>query len=352
MRSWLGWRSRKAGRRRINLALQGGGSHGAFTWGVLDRLLEEEDVYIEGISGASAGAMNAVVFADGWLRGRHEGAKEALSSFWREVGKSARGGPLQPTPMDYLISGWNRDWSPTYLLLKTLAKVASPYQLNPGGFNPLIQMLASRVDFEALRRSRELKLFISATNVHSGHLRIMRNPELSPEVVAASACLPLLFQAVKLDDGHHYWDGGYTANPALFPLILECRARDLLLIQLSPTWQSEVPIRVSEIVDRTNEISFNANLLRELHFLALMEREFVRHWLPVSPMQRRLRQLKLHQIHTDGAVEHFGQTSRINAEWPFLLHLRDLGRAQTESWLENHRSDLGRHSTLKLKEFL
>ncbi len=350
MRHWFGWQTQH--RQHVNLALQGGGSHGAFTWGVLDRLLEEEDLLFEGISGASAGAMNAVVFADGWLRHRHMGAKEALTSFWREVGKNASEGPLQPTAIDYLISGWNRDWSPTYLLFSALAKVTSPYQLNPSGFNPLIQLLSSQIDFAALRSSRELKLFLSVTNVHTGQLRIMRNPELSPDVVAASACLPLLFQAVKLDDGQYYWDGGYTANPALFPLVLECRARDLLLIQLSPTWRAEVPVRVSEIVDRTNEISFNSSLLRELHVLALMDRGSVGNWPRISSTQRRLRKLNLHRIDTDSALQQFGQMSRINAEWSFLQHLRDLGRAEAARWLEAHRQDVGRHSTLELGDFL
>lgn len=358
----LGWLRRLGGRLRrtaptrrprslpLNLALQGGGAHGAFTWGVLDRLLEEPGLTVEGISGASAGAMNAVVAASGLLRGGREGARESLHRFWSGVGHAAGMGPLQPTPADYLLSGWNRDWSPSYLLARTLSMVASPYQLNPTGFNPLTGILEEVVDFDRLREAREVRVFVSMTNVHSGKLRVVGNRGLSPQVLAASACLPFAFQAVEID-GEHYWDGGYTANPALYPLIFECSARDLLLVQLNPVWREQVPTRVGEIVDRVNEIAFNANLMRELQMLAL----FQNHARPDHGhrrYRRRLDALKLHHIDPEGALENLGRSSPMNSEWPFLKHLRDLGRERAERWLSGHGHALGFASSVSLNEFL
>jgi NTE family protein len=337
-------------RGRLNLALQGGGSHGAFTWGVLDRLLEDERLEFEGVSGASAGAMNAVVFASGLLNGGRQGAQAALHDFWRGVGGAARLGPLQPTPVDYLVNGWNRDWSPGYLLLSTLSKLASPYQTNPAGFNPLIGLLERHVDFEGLRTRSPLKLFISLTNVHTGLLRLARNPDFSARVLAASACLPLVFQAVEID-GEHYWDGGFSANPPLTPLLFDCAARDVLLIQLSPVRHGTVPKTIGDIIERSNEFSFNSGFLRELQLLTMLKRQRWG-WLGLNARSRALQGLRLHQIHTDGALGAFGKKSRINAEWTFLKHLRDLGRQHADDWLRNHRQALGRRPTLALDQFL
>jgi len=352
----LGRRLRRAGRPRprgalsLNLALQGGGAHGAFTWGVIDRLLEEPDLLIEGISGASAGAMNAVVTASGLLRGGREGAREALQAFWSGVGHAAGMGPLQPTPADYLLSGWNRDWSPSYVLARTLSMVASPYQLNPTGFNPLTGILEKVVDFDLLRGARDVRVFVSMTNVHSGKLHLVDNRGLSPRVLAASACLPFAFQAVEID-GEHYWDGGYTANPALYPLIFQCNARDLLLVQLNPVWREQVPTRVGEIVDRVNEIAFNANLMRELQMLALFQGQ-ARPNHGHRRYRRHLDALKLHHIEPGDALEDLGRSSPMNSEWPFLQHLRDLGRDRAERWLAEHGHALGFASSIALHEFL
>lgn len=335
----------------INLALQGGGAHGAFTWGVLDRLLEDETLDFDGISGASAGAVNACVFATGWVRNRHQGAREALREFWEHVGGSGQMSPLQPTPLDYLFSGWNRDRSPGYVLVRGLAKVASPYQLNPAGLNPLTPLLEQHIDFAALRKAKAPRLFVSATNVHSGKLRVLGNAELTPEALLASACLPLMFQAVELD-GEYYWDGGYTANPALFPLIAECAAGDLLLIQLNRRWESEVPTKVPAIVNRVNEICFNANLLRELQMLALLKRELRPAIFGGAGLQRRISRLHFHHIGIEGALDGAGSSSPMNTEWPFLKHLRDQGRMRAQAWLEEHRADLGQRSTLDLQRYL
>ncbi|WP_258867918.1 patatin-like phospholipase family protein [Alkalilimnicola ehrlichii] len=354
-RRWRAWRRIRRFTRpktaHLNLALQGGGAHGAFTWGVLDRLLEEEWLVLDGLSGTSAGAMNAVVLASGWLNGGRVGAKTALHGYWRAVSNTARMGPLQAGPLEYLIHGWNRDWSPAYIMLSALTKMASPYQLNPTGFNPLRRLLESHVDFERLRNNKRIKLFIAATNVQSGMLKLFRTHELSVDAVLASACLPLLFHAIRIEEAH-YWDGGYTANPPLLPLMRECRSRDLLLVQLEPLWRGRVPTRLQEIVDRSNEIAFNANLLNELQVLAALEGPpgcfpIRRSRLGLLPVRYRL-----HHLETEGVIEGMGRTSRINADWSFLLHLRDLGRQQADAWLEAHKGDIGRRSTMTLNRYL
>ena len=332
------------------LALQGGGAHGAFTWGVLDRLLEEPSFRLTAVSGASAGAMNAVVLASGWMHGGRQGARDALERFWRTVGRSSGAGPLQPSPMDYLSGGWNRDHSPSYQLVRSLAKVASPYQFNPTGFNPLAGMLRQCVDFEGLRQNAAVRVYVSMTHVPTGRLRLVTNEELSVEVLLASACLPLLFQAVEID-GEPYWDGGYSANPALYPLIFGGPARDVMLVQLSPVWHQTLPTRVNEILDRINDISFNSHLLRELQMLALMDQTLSQEPNASSRLHRRLRRLRLHHIHADGAFEEHGRSSPMNAEWPFLKHLRDQGRERAEQWLRQNGAAIGRAPSLNLSEY-
>lgn len=325
----------------LNLALQGGGSHGAFTWGVLDRLLEEPHLALEGISGTSAGAINGVALASGWLQGGAEQARLSLEQMWRRVSERSVLGPLQASPLDYLLQGWNRDWSPGYMLVNSLARMASPYQFNPGGYNPLIPILDEVVDFERLRAAEHLRLFIAATHVPTGSARLFRNPELDARVIAASACLPTLFQAVEIDD-EPYWDGCYTANPALWPLFLECSSRDLLLVQVTPPERPTVPTRSADITDRANEIAFNANLARELELLRMLRDGGSATVSPALPWRRH----RLHAIDSGFVTEDMGRNSRINPEWGFLCHLRDEGRRRADLWLQSHGSDLGRRSSL------
>ena len=325
---------------RLNLALQGGGSHGAFTWGVLDRLLEERRIGYDGLSGASAGAINAAAFASGYLASGREGARSSLETLWRTVSQKAQMGPLQATPLDYVVHGWNRDWSPGFLLVNSLSRMASPYQLNPTGYNPITDILDETVDFDRLRRDPRLRLFVSLTNVRTGAARICRNHELTPQVIAASACLPVLFHAIEID-GEPYWDGGYTANPALWPLVLECRARDLLLVQLTPPERTELPRGVADIVDRANEIAFNANLMRELELLGLLRSGHAAVH-PTLPWRRQ----RLHVVDTGTITEGMGRNSRINPDWGFLCHLRDLGRAHVDDWRQKNGGHLGRRNTI------
>ena len=246
----------------VDLALQGGGSHGAFTWGVLDRLLEEPSLQFDGISGTSAGAMNAAVMASGLMQGGPEGARVALEGFWKRVSDAARLSPLRRGPIEILTGNWTLDYSPVFAAVEFASQVFSPYDTNLGGSNPLTKILAESVDFAHLVDS-PIKLFVTATNVHTGRGRVFRNAELTPDVLLASACLPTMFQAVEID-GEPYWDGGYSGNPSMAPLIRECSASDTILVQINPIERPGTPRTAREIQNRLNEISFNATLLKDM----------------------------------------------------------------------------------------
>lgn len=219
--------------KTINLALQGGGAHGAYTWGVLDRLLEDDRIEIEGISGTSAGAMNAAVLAAGLTEGGRDKARERLAEFWHGVSEADKLSPVQRSPWDYLTGNYRVDQSPGVHFLQSLVRAFSPYQLNPWNYNPLRGLLDRVVDFEALREASPIKLFIAATNVRTGKARIFHSDDLSTDALLASACLPELFQAIEVD-GEAYWDGGYVGNPSIYPLIYHCGSQDVLLVQIIP----------------------------------------------------------------------------------------------------------------------
>src|SRR5271168_2837784 len=252
----------------IDFALQGGGAHGAFTWGALDRLLEEPWLQIDGISGTSAGAMNAAVLVDGHAEGGADAARSALEKFWRRVSRAALLSPLRRGFLDVLLDRWSLDHSPVFVAMDMMARLFSPYDLNPGGFNPLRQILAECIDFERLGRA-PIKLFVTATNVRTGQGRVFRNREITPDVLLASACLPTVFQAVEID-GEPYWDGGYAGNPTLTPLVRESDAHDTILVQINPRERLEPPRTATDILNRLNEISFNSPLLKELRMMALL----------------------------------------------------------------------------------
>jgi NTE family protein len=252
----------------VDLALQGGGSHGAFTWGVLDRLIEEPWPRIEAISGTSAGAMNAALVADGWTQGGAEGARAALEAYWRRVSQAASLSPLQRSPLDRLMGRRTLDTSPAYVVADLMARVLSPYDLNPLGLNPLRTILAESIDFGRLARA-PIRLFITATNVRTGRGRIFRNADITADVLLASACLPTMFQAIEID-GEPYWDGGYAGNPTLTPLVHESDAHDTILVQINPRERSDRPRTANEVLNRLNEISFNSLLMKELRMIELL----------------------------------------------------------------------------------
>ncbi len=322
----------------IDLALQGGGSHGAFTWGVLDRLVEEPWLRIEAISGTSAGAMNAAVLADGWTEGGATGAKAALESYWRRVSGAAAFSPLQRSPLDKLFGRWSLEGSPAYLAFDLMTRVFSPYHLNPLDFNPLRTILTESIDFQRLARS-SIKLFITATSVRTGRGRIFRNSEITAEVLLASACLPTMFQAIEID-GEYYWDGGYAGNPTITPLVRESDAHDTILVQINPRERTDIPRSANDVLNRLNEISFNSPLMKELRMIALLRQVAD----PGRGEGARWAGMRTHRIWTDQLAA-FGASSKLNAEWEFVAMLKEVGRRSADEFLTAHAQDLGRRST-------
>ena len=319
----------------VDLALQGGGSHGAFTWGVLDKLLQEPWLKIEAISGTSAGAMNAAVLVSGWIQGGAEGARSALDAYWKLVGDAAKFSPLQRSPIDRLMNRWTLDTSPAYLAMDLMSRVVSPYSLNPLGINPISSILARSIDFAHLGEA-PIKLFITATNVNTGRGRVFRNKEITPDVPLASACLPTMFQAIEID-GEPCWDGGYAGNPTITPLVRESDAHDTILVQINPRERRDTPRSASEILDRLNEISFNSPLMKELRMIALL-REVAD---PGQGEGARWATMRTHRIMTDKLAE-FGASSKLNAEGAFLAVLKEEGRRSADEFLAAHSEDVGK----------
>lgn len=335
----------------LTLALQGGGSHGAFTWGVLDRLLEDGRIDIEGISGASAGAMNAVVMAHGYTVGGRDGARQALHDFWESVAVKK---PFSlVAEEDYTAETIGNHAHPPlgFNAILALTRFFSPYQLNPFDINPLRDILAGQIDFERLNVECPIKLFIAATHVNSGTLKLFRNKQMSLDVLLASACLPALHHAVEIN-GEAYWDGGFTANPPLFPLLHQCTARDVMVVLLHSASHAKVPTTSSEIYSRLTEIGFGAAFSTELQAIALAKREARRGWFAIGRLERRLRNLNIHSIESKEFMGRLGTLSKLNTQAPFLHALRNEGRVQAEIWLENHFHHIGVQSSLNLAQFL
>ena len=332
--------------RPINLALQGGGSHGAFTWGVLDYLLEDGRVSFDGISATSAGAMNAVVYAYGQMRGGADGARQALHDFWRRVSASAAlYSPLSLTPLEKML-GIKPEQSGAFMAFESLTRTFSPYQLNPLNMNPLRDVLAACVDFNELKRCQSSKLFLSATNIRTGNVRVFSNAELSIDAVLASACLPSLFQAIEID-GSFYWDGGYMGNPSLFPLFYNTDSRDVVVVHINPIFNADIPRSAPEIADRVNEITFNSALLKEFRAVAFVTKLIEDGWIK-DEYRAKLRHMLIHSIRADEALNTLGAASKFNCDWRFLTDLRDRGRATAAQWLGETYIHLGKRATVDL----
>ncbi len=343
-------RSGKA-KKAVNLALQGGGAHGAFTWGVLDRLLEDERLTVEGISGTSAGAMNAVVLASGYKSGGRDGAREALQKFWRSISRDGRMNPMQRSLMDRMLGNWSMDQNPFFLALDVASRFVSPYDFNPFKINPLREILEREVDFEAVRACKDIKLFVSATNVRSGKAKIFHTNEITPDVVMASACLPFLFQAVEID-GTPYWDGGYVGNPPLFPFFRNAGTQDVILVQTNPVTRDEIPQTARDILNRVNEITFNASLLSEFRAIGFVRRMIERGFMGRWSGNTDYRNVRLHRIAGDDELTKLTSSSKFNTEWPFFLHLCDMGRTTAEVFLKRHFSAIGKRGSLDLRREL
>ena len=328
------------GERVVDIALQGGDAHGAFTWGVLDRLLEEDSLQIEGISGTSAGAMNAVALAQGLSVGGRQGARETLETYWTTVSRAASLSPIRRSMWDRLVGRWSLDQSPGYVMAQYFTRAFSPYQFNPFDMNPLRDLVAACFDFDVINAAPRPRLFLGATNVRTGRPKVFRQPEITVDAVMASACLPFLFKAVEID-GEAYWDGGYMGNPPLFPLIDETEARDVILIQINPFWRDEIPTTPAEIENRLNEITFNGSLIKELRSVAYLW-ELIHH----EKLDRAAyRDARLHMIAAEDVMRQLSASSKMNAEPAFLAHLKEIGRQTADEWLAANLDRVGVETT-------
>jgi NTE family protein len=330
--------------KTVSLALQGGGAYGAFTWGVLDALLEDGRLAIEAVTGASAGSVNAVVLAEGWLEGGAEGARAQLHKFWQRISLDGALAPGQRRLLSLMFGWWHADGSPVRSWLDAWANAFGPAERNPLDINPLRDALTELIDFERVRACQEVKLFVSATSVWTGKGKIFERPELTAEHVLASACLPTIFPAVMIG-GEPYWDGGYAGNPPLFPLFYETASDDVLLVQINPIERRETPRTAREIQDRLTEVTFNANLLSELRAIEFVGRLIDAGKLPTD----RYKRVRMHRIAGGDQLDALAASSRLNTEWAFLQELRDLGRAVAAAWLAEHYDALGVRGTLDLR---
>ncbi|MGO8920600.1 MAG: patatin-like phospholipase family protein [Stellaceae bacterium] len=335
------------GQRAVNLALQGGGTHGAFTWGVLDRLLEDGRVAIEAISGTSAGAINAAVLAQGHLKGGADGARAELDRFWHRLSELGWLSPVHRGLYERAMGSWNIDASPASIFVDQLSRVISPYQFNPLNLSPLRDVLAGMLDIEALTAPDSIKLFITATNVRTGKARVFERRELTLDALLASACLPQIFQAVVIE-GDPYWDGGYMGNPSLWPLIYGCGSCDIVIVQINPLTRPGIPHTAAEITNRLNEITFNGSLMREIRAIAFVER-----LIDADDPHRevsRLKKMLIHMIEAEHAMEKLGVASKMNTDLDFLLYLKELGRRTAECWLEKNFAALNHFSSLDVRK--
>lgn len=342
----------KPGHKIVNLALQGGGSHGAFGWGILDYLLEDGRLRFEGVSASSAGSVNAVVLAQGLLNDDYEEARNTLHDFWRSM--SDEGLPfasLDPF-REYLNWGtehpFNLDSSISYNMFDMMARILSPYQFNPLNLNPLKALLEDKVNFTDINKHSNLKIFLSATNVESCKLRIFTTGSLTVESVLASACLPLLFQAVEID-GEHYWDGGYIGNPAIFPLIYECKSSDVVVIHISPIGRKGVPMTAAEILNRVNEVCFNSSLMREMRAISFVTKLIDKKVINDTNMKR----MYIHSIRADAEMAQLNASTKLNIDWAFLTYLKEQGRTIAKIWMDENFDTIGKSSSIDIdKEFV
>jgi NTE family protein len=333
-------------RKRINLALQGGGAHGAFTWGVLDHLLDDGRLSFEGISGTSAGAMNAVLLADGLARGGAEEAKNRLAGFWRAASIGGDLPPIQRAVVERLFSFLPLENSPMQVWVDAVSRYFSPYDLNPLNINPLKDLIDRFVDFQALRACSELQLFISATNVHTGRVRIFPREKITADAVMASACLPFLFRAVEID-GIPYWDGGYLGNPVIFPFFRTTATEDVLIVQINPLARHRTPTSAREIMNRVNEITFNSSLLSEYRAIEFVGRLIDQGRLPRGMRAGEYRRINVHRIVLDGAGKYTAR-SKLSNDYDFFQMLRTQGKRAARRFLDAHYDDIGVRSSVDL----
>jgi len=334
--------------KRINLALQGGGAHGAFTWGVLEHLLSDERLVVEGVSGTSAGAVNAVMLADGLVRGGRDEAQKRLADFWRAVSSSGNLPSLQRAVTERLLSFTPLEGTPVQAWFDAVSRYFSPYDVNPLNINPLKDLIERFVDFEALRACTDLQIFISATNVQTGRVRVFSRDKITADAVMASACLPLLFRAVEID-GVPYWDGGYLGNPVIFPFFGTTKTEDVLVVQINPLVRQATPTSAGEIMNRINEITFNSSLIAEYRAIEFVARLIDQGRLPRGTAPGEYRRINIHRILLDRFGTHFDAFSKLSTDYDFFEMLRVSGKRAARRFLDAHFDDIGVKSTVDLR---
>lgn len=352
-------KAKKTDQKTVNLALQGGGSHGAFAWGVLDKLLEDGRIDIEGICATSAGTMNACALVSGLQSGdlkkdpqkARDKARESLHDFWWHIHQNGQSyNPVRRMPWEKLL-GWNMDHSPAHFFFDSMTRLFSPYQFNPFDINPLRDVLEKTVDFEKIKACESVKLFISATHVQSGKVRVFDSSDVTIDVAMASACLPFLFKAVSIK-GEDFWDGGYMGNPALYPLFYKTKSRDLVIVHVNPIERSETPTTSHDIMNRINEISFNSSLLNEMRAIAFVKK-LKEHDMLKDEHKDDFKDMLVHSVRADHALEDLSVASKFDSDWEFLQMLRDKGRDVMGTWLDKNFKYLGEKDTVDLnQEFL
>jgi NTE family protein len=336
--------------KKINMALQGGGAHGAFTWGVLDKFLEDGRIAFDGISATSAGAMNAAIIAQGIHQGGNDTARELLEKFWLKMSSYGKiFSPVHQTPADVFLN-LDLTRSSSYFIFELFSHFLSPYQFNPGNFNPLKNILNEMIDFDQLRQVKCVKLFICATNVRSGRIKIFQDGDISLESLLASSALPQLFQAVQIGDDY-YWDGGYLGNPAIFPLIYNTDSQDVIIVHINPIIRHNIPKDTGEILNRVNEISFNSSLLRELRVIHYMSDLLDKGWIKEEYLHQ-MKKMFMHSLRADKLMEQYSVASKLNPDWQFLTNLRDMGRDVAHEWLDKNYKSIGNNSTINWDEVL
>ena len=341
----MGTKTKAAPKQRINIALQGGGSHGAYTWGVLDALLQDDRIHVEGVSGTSAGGMNATAMIQGLIQNGRQGARDSLAAFWNRVGEEGLKSWIQLNPIDKMAKNFSVSKNPMFQMLKMMNSFYSPYQLNPRNEHPMRKVVEDVFDFNLLRKATDPKLFLCATHIATGKLKIFSNKEMSPEAVLASACVPTLFQAVEVD-GEFYWDGGFIGNPAIYPLIYNCEAPDILVIQIRRVHDDKVPTTVQEIQNRLGEITQNACLTREMRAIAFITQLIDTGVIPKD----KLKKLNMHLIRDDNFFGNLERESGFSADPDFLKYLFNAGQKAGQKWLKENGDAIGVRTTANIEK--
>jgi len=336
---------RNKNHKGVNIALQGGGAHGAFTWGVLDKFFEDDRIWVDNISGTSAGAMNTVVAAHGMHEGGAEGARAKLREYWKAVSDAARYSPIQRSPWARLQGDWSLESSPGFMMMNMMQRMASPYNLNPFDYDPLRDIVEEIVDFDRVHRVTDMGVYLSATNVETGRVKIFPREEITLDATMASACLPYIHKSVEID-GVPHWDGGFMGNPPLLPFYSGDDSADILIVQINPIVRRGTPKTASDIQNRMNEITFNSSMLHELRSIHMLQSLVESGHLDPSVV----RKLNLHIVHGCDRMIHLDASSKLNAEWEFLEHLFEIGRQTADEWLVAHFDDLGQRSTVDLND--